>query len=124
MFNKTTVTPPSVTVNIPAQKAHVIDPTQAAQFYGECVDKAQKAVAEATVIKFGAQNEFTAVKVAIEGNFEKNTRRARLIYKLNGLLFDLTIEDLEDAARDAVYEEIARNLAAKILQQMLSRRFP
>lgn len=122
MFNRTTISPPAVHVNIQQQPNDAAD---AARLYGECMGKAMLEVANATVVKLGAHNEMTAVKITKIRDFADDKLYARLLFKVNGELFDITTEaDTESMARGA-YEAAFGKIFGQVITAMLpSRRLP
>lgn len=119
MFNRTTVNPPDVHVNIQQQPNDAAD---AARLYGECMGKAMLEMTNATVVKLGARNEITVVRIAKSANFESDQQSVRLLFKINGELFDITTEaDTESMARGA-YEAALGKIFGQVLDKLLPPR--
>lgn len=114
MFDRTTVIePPNVTVNVPAQKP--IDPSDAARFYAECMDRARKEVAAAVVEHLGARNEIAAVRCQYERHFDGDTIHVRLIFKINDEVYDMKVVDSTEAMAVATYDVILRQIIAQLV---------
>jgi hypothetical protein len=121
MFDRSTyITPPSVNINVKQQPNDAAD---AARLYGECKAKAEKEVAEATIVKFGAHNELTGVKVDSMRSFIDNKVHVRLLFKINGETFDIHVEDSDEARTVAGYREVACKLFDKVILKMLPPGF-
>lgn len=120
MFNRTVVTPPSVTVNVPAQKP--IDPSDAARFYAECMDRARKEIAAAVVVQLGARNEIAAVLCQHQRHFDTDNIHVRLIFKINDELYDMEVVDTAEAMAVATYDVILRQIIAQLVPFAEKRR--
>lgn len=119
MFNKTFVSAPAPIVHVHNEtKPH--DAADAARLYGELKVKAEKEVAEATVTRFGANNELSAVVIHSEYDFSRDQPMARVLFRLNGVLHDLKLEPEMDAIRDRLYYEVAMKLVESIVSKMIS----
>lgn len=99
------------------QKPH--DAADAARLYGECKAKAELEVANATIVKFGAHNELTGVKVDSMRSFIDNRLHVRLLFAINGEKFDIQVEDTDEAMTLAAYREVAYKLFDKVILKML-----
>lgn len=117
MFDTYRITPASPTVHVHNEtKPH--DPADAARLYGQLMDKAEKAVANATVERFGADNELTAVVIHREYRASTDEDVARVLFRLNGALYDLELKPDRRAIADGFYREVAIKLVDSILRQM------
>lgn len=120
MFNTTIVRPPEVHVHTKVeQKPH--DAAEAARLYGELKAKAEADVANATVTRFGADNELTAVVVESRHDYLNDQPMARVLFRLNGALYDLTLKPDRQAVADGFLQEVATKLVGAIMGEM-SRR--
>jgi hypothetical protein len=120
MFNKTFVSSPAPVVHVHNEtKPH--DSADAARLYGELKTKAEEEVAQATVTRFGADNELSAVVVHTEHDFMRNQPMARVLFRLNGALYDLKLSPDANAVEDRVFREVAIKLVESIMSQMTSR---
>jgi hypothetical protein len=89
------------------------DTADAARLYGEMVAKAEREVANATVDRIGADNEAKLVKVASERNMMNEQQQTRVLFKVNGRLYD--IRDVLDArVTDKLRWSIAEAIATKV----------
>lgn len=124
MFNRTFISTPAPSVHVHNEtKPH--DPADAARLYGELLEKARKEVAEATVARFGADNELTALVVHTDYDYLLDQPTARVLFRLNGSLYDLKLKPDPDAVAAGLYREVAIKLVETILQQMnLRNRLP
>lgn len=114
MFDKYYRATPAVHVhNNIEQKPH--DPADAARLYGQLKDKAETEVANATIVRLGAQNEIAVV--AMQQNYA--TDGLRVLFTINGVKFDIEVDPKEVALR--FYEAAAQGLAAQILQHFVKR---
>ena len=95
------------------------DAADAARLYGECKAKAEQEVANATIVKFGAHNELTGVKVDSMRSFIDNKVHVRLLFAINGEKFDIQVEDTDEAMTLAAYREVAYKLFDKVILKML-----
>lgn len=118
MFNRTIVEPAQVRVNVEQQPADAAD---AARFYGECVARAEAAVANATLERFGAHNEIKVVKVTSLRNVATDRTTGRLIFTINGEVYDITLDVDQDDMRHAAYVAVAQNLLRQVLDQLIHR---
>lgn len=126
MFDRTTIAPPAVHV-APAE-VHITMPpigaVDAARLYGELQAEAEARVKDALVTRLGADNEIVAVRVEHLGNFEKNTRHVRLIFRINGVTHDITTEDTTAAIESGIYRTVAESLFQLVLNKIMSKRGP
>lgn len=89
------------------------DTADAARLYGEMVAKAEEEVAAATVERLGAHNEAVLVKVVSEQSMATLQQHTRVIFKVNGKLYD--IRDMLDIhATDKLRWSIAEAIAGKV----------
>jgi hypothetical protein len=116
MFDTTLVRSPDVRVHV-EQQPH--DAADAARLYGECRARAEAEVADATIVKFGAHNELTGVKIDSMRTFFDDKVHVRLLFSINGQRFDIQVEDDYQAMTLAAYREINYKLFEKVLQKML-----
>ncbi len=106
-----------VTVNIKQQPNDAAD---AARLYGECEEKARKAIVGAEVDRLGANNELIVLRVGSEVNLGADTQRARIIFKLNGVLHDMDVPIDRVAMVERAYDVVGQKLfeaITKTLQQ-------
>jgi hypothetical protein len=89
------------------------DTADAARLYGEMVAKAEKEVATATVERLGAKNEAILIKVVSEQSIATEQQRTRVLFKVNGELYDIR-DELDIHATDQLRWSIANAIAAKI----------
>lgn len=117
MFDRYTLPRSDVHVhNNIEQKPH--DPADAARLYGELKDKAEREVAEATVVRLGVNNELTAVQVHTQHRFDTGEVAGRLLFKLNGHLHDIEVKiNAEDLAL-RIYREVAIELVTQIMKSL------
>lgn len=95
------------------------DTADAARLYGEMIDKAEKAVARATVERFGADHQARVVKVESERSFDTQVTTTRLLYSINGQLYDLQLS-LDDGARERLTRSIANTIAQQVYEKLSS----
>lgn len=113
MFDKYYRATPAVHVhNNIEQKPH--DPADAARLYGQLKDKAETEVANATILRLGAQNEIAVVTMQPNSA----TDGLRVLFTINGVKFDIEVDPKEVALR--FYEAAAQGLAAQILQHFVN----
>lgn len=93
------------------------DAADAARLHGEMVSKAQAEVKEAMVLQFGAYNELTVIKIDAMRNFGTNQLNVRLLFKLNGHLYDFAVEDVDKIADEAM-SVVAQHLVSQILNKL------
>lgn len=114
MFDTYRITPSSPTVHVHNEtKPH--DPADAARLYGQLKDRAEAEVANATILRLGAENEIAVV--AVQRNIA--TDGLRVLFTINGVRFDFEADRTEIAVR--FYEAAAQGLAAQILQHLNGR---
>ena len=116
MFNRTYIAPPAVNVSIKQQPNDAAD---AARLYGECKAKAEKEVADARIVKFGARNEMIGVKIDSQHTFHDEKLHVRLLFSINGEKFDIQVEDTYEAMTRAAYTEVFAKLFDKVMRKML-----
>jgi hypothetical protein len=117
MFDRTTyVAPPSTNIDVRQQPNDAAD---AARLYGECRAKAESEVRDATIVRLGALNEVTAVKIASQTTFHDMKLHVRLLFKINGESFDIHVEDNHEAMTRAVYEGIVARLFEKVTTKLV-----
>lgn len=116
MFNRTYISPPAINVRVEQQPNDAAD---AARLYGECRAKAEAEVRDATIVKLGAFNEITAVKIDSQRTFHDMKLHVRLLFKINGKSFDIQVEDNPEAMTRAVYEEIVMSLFEKVTTKLI-----
>ena len=92
MFNRTIVNPPAVHIDVKQQPNDAVD---AARLYGEIRERAEAEVRSATIVRLGANNLVTVVKVGRERLFETDQDRVRVIFSINSTPFEF--EAKEDA---------------------------
>lgn len=112
MLNRTNT---EVRVNIKQQPNDAAD---AERLHGEMVAKATAEVANATVAKFGAYNELTVIQVESLRSYATDQLSVRLLFKLNGHLYDFKVEDV-----DKVQDEAMTVVAAHLMSQILNKLF-
>lgn len=95
------------------------DSADAARLYGEMVAKAQDEVARVAVEKFGAFNELTVLAIAPERSFETEKMRVRLLFKLNGHMYDFWVDDA-DMVRDQAMSVVAQALVSQVLNKIFT----
>jgi len=120
MFNKTFVSTPAPDVHVNIEtKPH--DAADAARLYGELKTKAEHEVAEATVTRFGADNELSAVEIHTAHDYMRNQPMARVLFRLNGVLHDVKLEPSVNAVENRLFREVAIELIESVMSQMSSR---
>jgi len=112
MLNRTTTI--DARVNIHQQPNDAAD---AARLHGEMIAKATAEVANATVATFGANNELTVLKIESSRNFATEQLNVRLIFKLNGHLYDFAVEDV-DKVEDEAMHVVAAHLMSRIMNML------
>ena len=122
MFNHTLIpiSVPERPVNVHIEQ-QPLDAADAARLYGELEAKAQLAVANATVARFGAENELTAVVIEHQRLFATDELQARVLFKLNGALYDLTLKPDRNDIAMGLYREVAIKLVESIMRKIASR---
>lgn len=117
MFDTYRITPSSPEIHVHNEsKPH--DAADAARLYGQLKDKAEKAVASATVERFGADNELSAVVVHADKDYLRDKVRTRVIFRLNGTLHDLRLESDANAVAMGLNQEVAWKLVESIVGQL------
>jgi hypothetical protein len=99
------------------------DTADAARLYGEMVNRAERQVLDATVTHFGAFNELTVIKIGAERSVETDTQRVRLIFKLNGNLYDFWLDDSDKGAEESL-TIVARHLVSQVLNKLFIQGKP
>jgi hypothetical protein len=120
MLNRTYIGQPAVNVHIQQQPN---DSADAARLYGECKAKAEKEVADATIVKFGAHNEMIGVKIDSQRTFHDEKVHVRLLFSINGDNFDIQVEDTYEGMTRGAYQEVASKLFDKVMRKMLPSSF-
>jgi hypothetical protein len=112
MFNR------DVTVHAPVHiEQQPNDAADAARLHGELRANAEKEVANALVERFGAFNEFTVVRIEPTRNFCNDELRVRLLFKVNGHLYDFWVDDLVHIEEQAM-TVVAQHLVSQILNKL------
>lgn len=118
MFNSTYISDrtPDVNVHINQQPNDAAD---SARFYGELLTKAQKEVASARVLNLGANNEVTVL--CVDGDIDNRNfyLKVRLLFKINGVLYDIqTNNDLfsiQKAVCKSIIDTVFQNSVKKLM---------
>lgn len=114
MFDTYRITPSSPVVHVHNEtKPH--DPADAARLYGQLKDRAEAEIANATILRLGAENEIAVV--AVESNLSRDT--VRVLFTINGVRFDFETDRKDIALR--FYDAVAHGLAAQILRHLSGR---
>lgn len=109
--------PPNVTINTKIeQKPH--DTADAARLYGELKRKTEKEVANATVQTLGAANEVRVVSVATHQDMMWEKSFMRLVFSINGTLFDIVCESDPLAMRKKIYECVMQEVFEQAIEKM------
>ncbi len=122
MFDRTIyAAPPSTTINVKQQPNDAAD---AARLYGECRAKAEAEVADAIIVKFGARNELTGIKIESQRTFFDDKTHVRLLFSINGEKFDIQGENDSVAMTRVAYREAVTILFEKVVEKMFPPSFP
>lgn len=97
------------------------DTADAARLYGECVAKAEKEVANATINKFGAHNNITCLTVETNLSFADNMHRVRVMFKLDGLTYDFIVRE-PHTVKDEVLQRIGEKVASYVVGMLSMKR--
>lgn len=93
------------------------DSADAARLYGECMEKARAEVKGALVQQYGANNELTVVRIEPTRSFETDKLKVRLLFKLNGYMFDFEVDDADMLATEAM-QVVAQSLVSQVLNKI------
>ena len=96
------------------------DAADAARLHGEIRAKALEEVRQATCERFGAFNELVVVKIAAERSMETDKQRIRLIFKLNGHMYDFWLEDSDKGAEESM-SIVAQHLVSQVLNKLFMK---
>jgi len=116
MFDRTTINEGSKT-NIHVEQAGL---HHAVKNYKEFITDAEKAVAGAQLVKFGAYNDLTAVRVKTEYIAESHESRVRILFNLNGRNYDVAHSYPAVNNQDEmlpVYRKIAQILVDALIRE-------
>lgn len=99
------------------------DSADAARLHGEIRAKAFEEVRQATCVKFGAFNELTVVRIDADKSFENNHTHVRMIFKLNGHMYDIRLEEPEQMEVEAM-TVVAQHLVSQVLNKLFRNGRP
>jgi hypothetical protein len=94
------------------------DAADAARLHGEMRVKATEEIASATVNHLGANNEVVFLRADVYPCVQTFNTKVRLLFKINGHLYDIVTENDEMKIRNAVCENVLASVMSQALQQM------
>ncbi len=96
------------------------DAADSARLYGELRDKANKEIASATVEHMGANNEVVVLQCAHAKDYMLGRHKTRLIFKVNGELYDITTDVDPYKIRESVFGALLHEVFNQALEKMTS----
>lgn len=96
------------------------DAADAARLYGELEAKATQAVATATIETMGANNAVKFLKIDSYREPFTEVLKVRLLFSVNGQVFDLITENTLFDIREAVYGSIIGKLFEQCTKQLIN----
>lgn len=99
------------------------DAADAARLYGECEEKARKAIASATVDSLGANNELKVLRCESWRSHMTDDQLVRIVFKLNGELHDMELPVDRNAIMDRAFDVVGRKLLESIAKALQPERY-